>query len=203
MMKRRDFLAALAMSGAAGLLTSGFSYKARAGSERIVSIGGSISEIVVALGRGDSLVAVDSTSRFPERLQHLPQVGYMRTLASEGILSMAPTKILASSLAGPGMVIKQLESSGLLTVIPDKPSVMGIADKIRRLGEVLNRKAEAELMARDVTSDLTAVDSWLSGVSGGPRVAFLHNIGRSAPLVGGVGHTGKHHDQSGQGGERL
>ncbi|TIT90507.1 MAG: hemin ABC transporter substrate-binding protein, partial [Mesorhizobium sp.] len=46
---------------------------------RIASIGGSITEIVYALGEEGHLVARDSTSSFPQAALKLPDVGYMRT----------------------------------------------------------------------------------------------------------------------------
>ena len=45
---------------------------------RIVAIGGSITEIVYALGEEERLVARDSTSVYPEAALKLPDVGYMR-----------------------------------------------------------------------------------------------------------------------------
>ena len=45
--------------------------------ERIVTIGGDITEIVFALGAGEQVIARDSTSLVPERVKALPDVGYM------------------------------------------------------------------------------------------------------------------------------
>ena len=40
--------------------------------------------------------AVDQSSTIPKKVKDLPQVGYIRSISSEGILSMFPTKILTS-----------------------------------------------------------------------------------------------------------
>ncbi|TIV30432.1 MAG: hemin ABC transporter substrate-binding protein, partial [Mesorhizobium sp.] len=53
---------------------------------RIASIGGSITEILYALGEEGRLVARDSTSTYPEAAAKLPDVGYMRALSPEGVL---------------------------------------------------------------------------------------------------------------------
>lgn len=66
--------------------------------QRIVTIGGDITEIVFALGAGDQVIARDSTSLVPEQVKSLPDVGYMRMLNPEGILSVKPTLIIASEL---------------------------------------------------------------------------------------------------------
>ncbi|MBP0575837.1 hypothetical protein J8J27_34470, partial [Mycobacterium tuberculosis] len=50
---------------------------------RIVSVGGAVTEIVVALGLGGELAAVDTTSQFPAAVvDPLPKVGYMRQLSA-------------------------------------------------------------------------------------------------------------------------
>ncbi|RED44175.1 heme/hemin ABC transporter substrate-binding protein [Aestuariispira insulae] len=183
-MNRRDFLLTLAGTVPALMLASRRPALA-AKSERIVSIGGAVTETVAALGAADRLVAVDTTSRFPVPVQGLPQVGYLRTLAAEGILSMGPTKILASALAGPKVVLDQLAASGLLQMIPDKPTADGVEAKIRAVGEALDLDAEAEELARQVLADMAEVNRQLDQVQDRPKVAFLHNVGRAAPLTGG------------------
>tara|TARA_Y100001936_G_scaffold252638_1_gene313195 strand:+ start:447 stop:1286 length:840 start_codon:yes stop_codon:yes gene_type:complete len=80
---------------------------------RIVTIGGSVTETVFELGAGKSVVAVDWSSRIPAKVSQLPQVGYLRQLSSEGVLSMNPNKILTSSEIGPPKVVEQLASTGL------------------------------------------------------------------------------------------
>lgn len=51
--------------------------------ERIVALGGDVTEIVYALGAESSLVARDSTSQWPQATKALPDVGYLRQLNAE------------------------------------------------------------------------------------------------------------------------
>ena len=68
---------------------------------RIIAAGGVITEIIYALGRSDLIVGVDSTSRFPEAaLKEKPNVGYVRALSSEGLLSLKPTAVIAIDFSG-------------------------------------------------------------------------------------------------------
>ncbi len=69
--------------------------------QRIVTIGGDVSEITYALGVGDLIVGRDSTSLNPKALKALPDVGYIRLLNAEGILALKPTLILSSQRAEP------------------------------------------------------------------------------------------------------
>jgi iron complex transport system substrate-binding protein len=69
-----------------------------AAAERIVSIGGDVTEIAFALGAGDEVIARDSTSLQPEAVKKLPDVGYMRQLNAEGILALKPSLVLTTEL---------------------------------------------------------------------------------------------------------
>src|SRR6266508_2199749 len=56
---------------------------------RIVSVGGSVTEILYALGLEQRVVAVDTTSIYPQRAAaEKPNVGYMRQLSAEGVLGL-------------------------------------------------------------------------------------------------------------------
>jgi ABC-type hemin transport system substrate-binding protein len=90
-----------------------FTMSAAAQEQRVVSVGGAITEIIYALGAEKKLVAVDTTSLHPKAALLLPKVGYMRTLSAEGVLSMRPSLVLATSEAGPPPVIAQLKSAGV------------------------------------------------------------------------------------------
>src|SRR5690606_22723330 len=61
---------------------------------RLVSIGGSLTEIVYELGVEGLLVARDQTALYPAAARELPDVGYARALAPEGVLSVNPTALL-------------------------------------------------------------------------------------------------------------
>jgi iron complex transport system substrate-binding protein len=102
---------------------------------RIVAIGPAVSETVAALGAADSLVAVDSSSVYPPALRGLPQVGYMRALSAEGVLSLNPGVLLISADAGPPAALKQLRGTGLpVVVMPDGHSPATVMESVRRVG---------------------------------------------------------------------
>ncbi len=70
--------------------------------QRIVSIGGAVTEILYALGAEDRIVAVDTTSLYPPKaMADKPNVGYMRQLLAEGVLGLNPQLVLAIAGSGP------------------------------------------------------------------------------------------------------
>lgn len=152
----------------------------------IVSIGGDVTEIVYALGAGDRVIAVDLTSRHPEAAQALPQVGYMRQLSAEPILSLSPALILAIGDSGPPVVMDQLRAAGACVVlIPDIHSAVGVIQKVEAVGAALDRKADAAALAAQLQAQFDAMAASVAAVPDQPRVLFLFTVGEGAPLVGG------------------
>ena len=119
--------------------------------DRIVTVGGDITEIVFALGKGEKVVATDTTAYSKEALK-LPKVGYKRTLSTEGLLSLKPDLIIHSAGAGPESVIKQLQNLDveLLAVNDKNYSFEGILSKIKSIADKLG----AEEKASEIISDL-------------------------------------------------
>jgi len=152
----------------------------------IVSIGGAVTEIVFALGAGDRLVAVDSTSQHPPAATNLPDVGYMRQLAAEPILAMEPARILAVADAGPKRVLDQIRQAGVpITTIPDTASPEGVVTKIRRVAEAIDRTDAARDLIARVKDGFARVKARTAGVSARPSVLFVLSAGKGPPLVAG------------------
>lgn len=126
--------------------------------EKLVTIGGDVTEIVYALGAGNELVARDSTSLRPKAVLALPDVGYMRQLNTEGILSMHPSMVLSSELAEPSLVLQQLSQNGVKVVrVPGTPSINTVPEKIEVIAAALNRQAEGEKLITTYRSQLSAI----------------------------------------------
>lgn len=150
--------------------------------ERIVSIGGDVTEIAFALGAGDEVVARDSTSLHPAAVQKLPDVGYMRQLNAEGILALKPTLILTTELAEPALVLKQLEDSGVKVVrIPGDTTVQTVPEKISVIADVINRSSQGKQLAERYQQQLAAVANTPLPV----KVLFVMSHGGITPMAAG------------------
>lgn len=127
------------------------------GNARLLSIGGSVTEIVHALGQGHRLVARDTTSTFPSEVTDLPDVGYARALSPEGVLSVAPDHIIAIEDAGPPETIDVLKASGVpFTSVPDARDGHGILQKIAVVGDALDVPGKAEALIAETRKALDA-----------------------------------------------
>jgi iron complex transport system substrate-binding protein len=126
--------------------------------ERVVAIGGDVTEIAFALGSGDQLVARDSTSLHPQAATNLPDVGYMRQLNAEGILAMRPTLVLASAQAKPSLALEQVASSHVKVVtIPAGNSLDAIDEKIDAVAQAMGKTAQSDALRKQVHSKLALI----------------------------------------------
>lgn len=170
----------------AGLALVLFGAGAVQAAERIVSVGGAVTEIVYALGAGDELVGADTTSMYPAAARDLPRVGYMRQLSAEGLLSLAPTLLLITEEAGPPAVLRQLEATGLKTVLlPGGHQPGAVRNRIEGVARAVGQEARGQVLARQVDDDVARIGAALKG-AGEPRVLFLLSTsGGGAPLASG------------------
>lgn len=127
---------------------------------RVVTLGGSVTEIVYGLGQGDRLVGDDQSSLYPEAATKLPRVGYYRAVPVEGVLSLKPDLVLASEQAGPPDALKRLAGVGVRVVtVPDAPSVDSLKARVRAVADALGVAAAGERMVDDITQELARAEA--------------------------------------------
>ncbi|MEQ8351940.1 MAG: hemin ABC transporter substrate-binding protein [Leptospiraceae bacterium] len=114
---------------------------------RIVSLNGSMTEILFAIGAGNQVVGVDTSSIHPPSAQKLPKVGYQRSISAEGVLSLKPDLIIGTAEAGPPPVLQQLRSSGVnLILFEDKWTPESTYAKILFAGKHSGHETEARAL---------------------------------------------------------
>ena len=153
---------------------------------RIVAVGSSITEIIYALGAEKLLVGVDTTSMYPEAARALPQVGYMRALAAEGVLSLRPTLIIATTAAGPPGALDQLKATGIeVLILPDLYDYDSVITKIAAVGKVTGKVAQADAMIARGREAMKTLAARLATATSRPRVLFLLSMNGGAPQAAG------------------
>lgn len=150
--------------------------------QRIVTLGGDVTEIVYELDAQEQLVARDSTSLHPEQATKLPDVGYMRMLNAEGVLSMRPTLVLASELAKPSIALTQIEKSGVKIIkVTGKPSLEAIPEKITTIAAAVGKPEQGEQLVEKFNQSLSQVNT--SPID--KKVLFIMSHGGVLPLAAG------------------
>lgn len=162
-----------------------------ADTSRIVAIGGSITEIAYALGEEGHLVARDSTSRYPAAAVALPDVGYMRQLSPEGVLSVNPSGILALHGSGPKEAVDVLKKSSVPFIdVPEHYSHDGILEKIRIVGKALGVDAKAEKLVAETDAKLKAAEKQTASIKERRRILFVLSIQGGKILAAGTDTAG-------------
>jgi iron complex transport system substrate-binding protein len=150
-----------------------------------LDIYGSLSRIVFELGLGDSVVARDVSSAFPEA-EHLPVVTENgHDLNAEAILDAAPTVILTDTSLGPWDTILQMRDAGIPVVVVDSHrSLESVGSLIQQVGDALGVPQRAAALAARSTAAVDAKIAQIAAVAPADpakklRMMFLYVRGQS------------------------
>lgn len=156
--------------------------------ERIVTVGGALTETVYALGAKDLIVGSDTTSYYPPMAEKLPKVGYQRTLSAEGILSLDPDLVILTEEAGPPPVLRQLESAEIeILTLKAGRSLGDVKTNIQKIATVLNRKETGAALIQKIDAESKQLTDSIADAKYKKRVIFILQHGGGAPLVAGKG----------------
>jgi iron complex transport system substrate-binding protein len=177
--------AALVLASAAcGPSSPASSAAAIARPQRIVALGGPISETVFGLGAGERVVGVDRSSLYPEAATRLPQVGYYRQFSAEGVLGLRPDVVLASDEAGPAAALDHVRAAGVrVESVPAARSLDDARANIRAIAEVVG--ADPSALLADLERELADVEALRARTTARPRVLFVYARGPGRLLIGG------------------
>lgn len=194
--RRRSRLPVAAFGAAAGALLMGAiltqctdraNAQAAAAPQRIVAAGGVVTEILYALGQESLIAAVDTTSRHPpQALKDKPNIGYVRALSVEGVLSTRPSLIIAIEGAGPPDAIKLLTEAGVrLARVPDEASEAGVIAKIEAVSALVNAGEAAPALMESVKAGFAQLAANRAKISKPRRILFVLAMQNGRPMVGG------------------
>lgn len=154
---------------------------------RIVSAGGSITEIMYALGLGERIVAVDTSSFYPPKATTLPQVGYFRSLAAEGVMSLNPDMLVVAKGAGPNVVLEQVQALGVevKTYEQSQYTLESWKTLISEIGEDFDKTSAARELIKSVTAQITHHQKNSNFTNNPINAIALLSIGQRGPVAAG------------------
>lgn len=155
--------------------------------ERIVSLNGSTTEILFALGVGKKVVGCDASSSYPEGIKEkLPSVGYQYGLNAEGILSLKPTLVIGRDDVKPPQVVKQLRMAGVTVLLLKEPRTFEAAKKkILTIGKAVGCEKKAKELIEALDVDIKKLQTKLILRKEKPKLKalFLYLRGTQTALV--------------------
>jgi iron complex transport system substrate-binding protein len=156
--------------------------------QRIVTAGAAVTEIVAGLGLGDRLVAVDSSSKALVGMQEKPDIGYVRMLGAEGVLSQKPDLVIVSSEAGPAPVLQQIREAGVEVVVVNAGRSLDNVDaKISQVAQATGRVEKGAEMQAEFSGQLGKLREAVAALDKKPSVVFLHARGGNNLMAAGTG----------------
>ena len=171
------------------VVIAGASAASAAPPQRILAIGGAVTETLYALGLEERVVAVDTSSTYPPRaLAEKPNVGYLRALSPEGVLSVGPDLIIALDGAGPPDAVKVLKGAAIpFETLPETRDEAGVLALIRRVAALAGVPERGEVLARNVAADFAALTALRARITAPRSAVFVLSASGAAPVVGGAG----------------
>ena len=159
-------------------------------SERIVSLNGSTTEILFALGVGDNVVGCDASSTYPKDVkERLPSVGYQYGLNAEGVLSLNPTLVIGRDDVRPPQVVQQLRMAGVTVLLLKEPRGFEAAkQRLRTIGKAVGQQKKAEALINALNTDIKKLETKLASREAQPKqkALFLYLRGTQTTLVLGA-----------------
>lgn len=150
---------------------------------RIVSVGPSMTDIVVALGHADRLVGVTRFDTAPE-VARLPRIGGFLDPSAEAILALRPDLVLWLTDASALPAVRRIADLGIPVLACP---VIGVADVIattRSVARALGDPAAGERLASEIDAAVRRMRSRAASLPR-PRVLFL--VGREPLIAAGPG----------------
>jgi len=142
---------------------------------RIVTLGGTITETVYALGAGGDIVGTDISSIYPAETDKLPKLGYWRRLSPEGVLSLKPNLILATYDTGPQNVLDQFEKAGIKVIkIPAVFTFNQVKENIELIAKAINKEKEAKKIIAKLDKEYKPLSSKITKLKYSPKTLFLY-----------------------------
>ena len=171
-----------------GLLSLACIFNAQS-AERLVAAGGSLTELIYAIGAGNYVVGVDETTSYPPETAALPHIGYWKQLSSEGILSLHPDSFITWQDAGPQIVLDQLRAQKVNVVtLPRVPAtVEQMYATIHELAKTLRMPEKGDALVKRIHQRLDRVQQSVAAKKAPVKAMFILSAGGSAPQVAGKG----------------
>ncbi|MBS7564106.1 ABC transporter substrate-binding protein [Mucilaginibacter sp. Bleaf8] len=159
---------------------------------KIVSVNGTVSEILAGIGLEKNIVGTDVTSNYPASLKAKPKVGHNRNLSAEGIIALQPDVVTGIATEVKPELAAQLKSAGIKLVLFNQTfSADGTRQLIREVAKAFGKPQGAEPLIQKLNTELAGAAK-AAKVKTKPKVLFIYARGTGTMMVAGEGTQMQH-----------
>lgn len=149
---------------------------------KIVSMNGTLTEIVFALNEGGQLVAVDVTSTFPEAAKSLTNLGHANAISAESVLGSNPTHVIGFEDETKPELVEQLKNSGVeVKLFKREYSIEGAKKVIADVAKWIEKEEDGKKLQDQIDADVKS----LTKLNSKPAVLFVYARGAGMMMVAG------------------
>ena len=146
------------------------------GQLRIVSLGPNVTEIIYALGAGDSLVGRTDYCNYPDEALAVTSIGTLWEPNLEAILALDADVAIASSIVDPSF-IESLGKAGVTAYqFYEEESLEGTFKLIQEVADVIGKSAEGEQIIATMKERIEAVEAKVSSIPADQRKSTMYII---------------------------
>ncbi len=153
---------------------------------RIVSLSGTITELLYEFELEANIVGVDVTSTYPKAARSITNLGHSSQLNTEAILALKPNLILMDEKMAGNKALSGLEASGIkIQSIRIPQTLEGALEVAEQLETVLDKELETAELEAKIVENKQKLETLLSATTERPKVLFIYARGAQAMMVAG------------------
>jgi iron complex transport system substrate-binding protein len=144
---------------------------------RVVSLAPSLTEMVFALGAGETLVGDTTYCDYPQKAKGLPKVGGMEdgSIDLERVLALKPDLVVAIG-EGQQTAVDALRHLGLRVEVVPSQTFEDVFAALTRMGGVLGREAAAKRLTAELTRRIEAIRRAVAPLSQEQRPRVFYQV---------------------------
>ena len=144
---------------------------------KVITLGPNLTEIVYALGKGESLIGRSSYDDYPTEVLKVESIGEIAKPAIEKIIELKPDVVFASGLVEADSV-KQLRDVGInVVLINDQDRFEGVYQTILDMGKILDSNVKSSEIVKGMQDKVASVLAKVKDVAK-PKVYFVVDYGQ-------------------------
>jgi len=159
---------------------------ASAGGLRIVSVAPSVTEMLFALGLGDSIVGATDHCDYPAQARQIERVGGLGSPNVEKLLALSPDLVIATNFEHKH-VPKLLQQAGIKVLQLKIRNIQEMFDALEKIGSATGQARQAEKVLAKMRTALRAAEKLRADIPANQRRRVFVEISNDPIITAGAG----------------